>query len=520
MRVISAGLLSSAMLTVSLAGPAWAQDEAPADPGPPPSTPGSLPSPELLGPLSEMERVPIGEGQDLPLGEVLASVERHHPDLAVARQQLAGASGDQLAADGGFDLQLRAQAAVTPIGYYDWGRVDVLLEQPTPLWGATFFGGWRLGRGNEIQWYYGNYETLGAGELRAGVRVPLWQDGPIDSRRATLWRAQQGVTAAEGNLGAQTLSLRLAGTAAYVSWVAAGQRYAIVSGLLALAEERDGQLRERVRRGAIPGFEVLENRRVILSRRRQLVTARRALEQTAIALSMFLRDDDGQPRVVSPDRMPAMTSPSAAPPPAADEAVDIAWSRRPELVRFDAIREQARISLELAENRFAPRVDLTVQVSRDLGDYSSNQGTTSSGRQTNFGSQDTLEPTVVEGSLLVAMPLQFRAARGGIARARANLAAVDEQRRLMRDRISVQVRDALSALAAAEEGAELARQSADVAQAVAVGERRRFDLGRTQLFIVNLREQAAAQAEADAVNARAAVWVARARLDAALGGPQ
>ncbi len=111
------------------------------------------------------------------------------------------------------------------------------------------------------------------------------------------------------------------------------------------------------------------------------------------------------------------------------------------------------------------------------------------------------------------MPFQFREARGGIRQSRAYLAGLRADAQLARDRVAAEVQDAHSALTAAQERAELARQSADAAEAVAEAERRRFELGATQLFIVNLREQSAASARASQVSAEAALQVAHARWE-------
>ncbi len=125
---------------------------------------------------------------------------------------------------------------------------------------------------------------------------------------------------------------------------------------------------------------------------------------------------------------------------------------------------------------------------------------------------------MVEGSVLIELPLQLREARGGIERESANLASLEADARLARDRIETGVRDALSAVRAAEEGLALAEEAAEVADAVAEAERRRFALGATQLFIVNLRESYAAEAQAYLAEARAAIQIAHARWEAATAG--
>ena len=484
--------------------------EGPQLPLPPGRDPRTVPFPGgyRLTPLSPSERVDVGGAAPLTLGQVITSVERAHPQIEAARQSVAAAEGELLAAEGGFDLSLSASGWMAPLGYYEWGRATATITQPTPLWGTTFYGGWRIGRSfgdpdsPGVPGYYRGYETLEGGELRAGVRVPLWQDGPIDPRRARLWSAQHGLDAEAHALEARLLALRLAAARAYWSWVAAGRRYRVAAELLDLAELRDDQIRTRASAGAIPPVEALENRRVIVGRRQALVSARRALEQSALALSLYVRDRSGRPQVPRAERVPVdpgLPRDTIESPP---RAIRAAWERRPELARYRALARRQRVTVDLAENRFAPRIDVGVEASIDLGPGNDRQ-------------LAQLGEPALEAGVLVSFPLQFREARGGLDRARAERAARIAEAQWLRDQIAAHVRDALSAVEAAEEALALAREGAEVANAVADAERRRFELGATELFAVNQREQAAAEASTAVVDAETALHVAHAELRAA-----
>ncbi|NOY92851.1 MAG: TolC family protein, partial [Deltaproteobacteria bacterium] len=163
------------------------------------------------------------EGQGSPssatleLSDVLRSAERHHPRImaAVAREAIARA--ELLAARGGFDPELEIDARVRTGGYYELRRLDVQITQPTPLWGAEVYAGYRIGRGVEQDRYPSYYsdQTRDGGELRAGVRIPIWRDGVLDPRRARRTRAAIGVETAQERRAATLLRLRRAATDAY-----------------------------------------------------------------------------------------------------------------------------------------------------------------------------------------------------------------------------------------------------------------------------------------------------------------
>ncbi len=497
---------------------ARAQEEAAASaprvaPVPEARVPSALAS---LPPLAPIEELTLGTGAPLEVDEVLESVERHHPPLDAAEQRVRAAEGQRLSAEGGFDLTLGTRASSQLFGYYEYGRLDVSLSQPTPFWGTTFVGGWRLGRGfarGGIPDYYRYDETFDGGELRLGAVVPLWRDGPIDSRRATLWRAEHNADATREDRDARRLRIAYGATESYVRWVAAGQRYRVARELLRLAEERDAQIAARVRAGAIPAIEHLENRRAILERRQALVGARRSLEQRALALSLYFRDDEGSPLVVSPDRLPSELS--GATIDASSEAEDVARAldHRPELRRFAAQRRAAEVAVELADNQFSPRVDLSVLGSVDVG------GPGVSDPERAYEIQRTLERPQLEAMLTVQVPLQFRDARGRIAQSRAELAALDADLELARDQIAIEVRDVRSALRAAAENVAITRDSAEVARLVADAELVRFEAGASSLLVVNLREAAAAAAAQAAIDARADQIVAEAAWMAATAAP-
>ena len=441
--------------------------------------------------------------QEISPGDVLASVERHHPTIAEAVAREDAARAEVMAARGGFDPQLSAYGAVRRGGYYDLTRVDIELRQPTPLWGAELWAGYRRGDGQQDRYptYYDD-ETLDGGEIRAGVSVPLWRNGPLDARRAARERALFGADAAEQARRATELELRGEGLSAYWKWVAAGRQLAVTTRLRDLAQARLEQVRGRVRAGAIPEVEALEAERSVLSRQGSWVSARRYLEAAALQLSLYLRDRAGRPTVPHEGRLPSSLD---LPPelPDVDTAVLRAVSCHPELRSARASIERSRVGRDLARARRAPQVDVSFQVSRDFG-----QGGT------------TLPGTVYEGGLRVAMPLGLRTARGELDAAEASLSAAEQSLRLKEDVLATKIRDVASAYRAAKERYDLAHALADTTERLATAELRRFEAGATTLLVVNLREQAAAEAAVAEVEAARDLWIAAAYWDALTTCPQ
>jgi outer membrane protein, heavy metal efflux system len=445
--------------------------------------------------------------QALPLDAVLRSVDTYFPLVIAADRDRDAADGEFLAAEGAFDPQWRTRAAAAPVGYYNPLTLDTQITQPTRLWGAQLFAGYRFGQGlsyTGIPIYDGKLETNDYGEARAGLTVPLLRNGPIDRARANLQRAEHGRTVAEMGARQQRLEASRAATLRYWEWVAAGRRLAVANTLMGLATTRDAGLAERVARGDLPEFERADNRRAIVQREGAVVSARRALEQAAIELSLYLRNDRGEPRMPTPDELPpALTEPAALDVACVDRASRDASGRRPEPARFEAQRERERVEQRWAANQRLPAIDVSVAASQDLGP----------GPQSRGG-------VTLEAGVMVDIPILNRTATGREQAASAAMGRAEAQRRFAVERVNADVRDALSALEAARQRVEVARREVELSRDLAAREQERFAAGDGTLLVLNLRETAAAEAGLREVDALLDWRRAAAAWHFALGRPQ
>jgi len=453
----------------------------------------------------EVSRQPSGE---LSLEELVRSVEQSFPLLRAAEQDRVLADADRLSAEGGFDPAVRIRGTSVPYGGYRNDRVEVSVDQPTSLWGTRVFGGWRYGGGSFAP-YDGKYETADYGEVRIGAQVPLWRDGPIDRRRAGIQRAEIGTSVAKLSVAEQRLLMVRAASMRYWDWVAAGRRVEISRELLAMATTRDAQLAARVERGDLPAYERAENLRVMHQREAQVAAATRGLENAAIELSLYLRDDRGLALRPDRSRLPAALPPvtgagtggaGGGATPAGERAERTALEQRPEPKRYEAMMAQSRVDLALAENQRKPGVDVVVMGAKDLGP-----------------GPPKIVPTELELSLMLDIPILTRVQDGRKQAAEAQLTKLTEQARYARDRVTADVRDALSAISLAHDRAAAARREVDVARGLVDSERERFTLGDSTLLMVNLREQAYAEAEMREVDAVAEHHRGTAALRAATG---
>ena len=459
----------------------------------------------VLGLLFAGESIAAVAQTPLELDEVLSSARRHHPRVEAALARVDVAEQELMAARGGFDPVLSASAKLRTGGYYDLRRMDVELSQPTPLWGAEVWAGYRYGRsvdGDAYPSYYSD-QTLSGGELRAGLRVPLWRNGPLDSRRAGRTLAEDGIDAAASARDYTWLSLRQKATEAYWKWVAAGRALTVGTQLLEMAQTRMGQVERRIESGVLAPIEGLEARRSVLARRQKLVVAQRKLEANALVLGLFHRDRRGDPDPPPVDRLPDAVT--AAPGGIGDAAVafDRVVGCHPTLRALRAKVRQLETRTALARAGRGPRLDASVQVSRDLGPVDI----------------QSLDGTVFEAGVSFSLPLLLRSDRGALGAAMAELEANRAELRLAEDELRTALADTASANRQAQTSLELAREQLDVMVQLADAEGRRFEAGSSSLLFVNLREQALADAAVAEVEAAAETWGAQAAWQALTSCP-
>lgn len=465
-----------------------------ADPSDPPDIPATPKPIVTLAP-------PPQKSTPLTLDEVLESVNARFPMLLAEMQSVTAAEGDERSAWGAFDPKWKTKASVFPIGYYQYGTIDSYIEQPLYWRGIAVFGGYRIGQG-KFPIYYDGYRTNSLGEARVGATMPILRGGSIDEERAKLWKSEAGVIAARQGLAGARLEIERAAASKYWEWVAAARRLEIARALLDRAVERNTAIVSRVTRGDTASIDATDNARAILQREQQVVSAERALTSARLALSLYLRNDEGDPVIPSTERQPK-AFPEPTPLDAATVEADVsrAIGRRPEIREYEAKRRQYEVERELASNDRLPALNVLVAGAKQFGE----------------GFPERL-PAALEAGVYLDIPLRNRKADGRERAAHARFMEYDLQLRYVKDKISVEVRDAAAGTDAAAQRLGLARRELELAKRLEQAERQRFDMGDGNVLFINLREQASFDAASREVDSLLEHHKALALYRAVVGG--
>jgi outer membrane protein TolC len=492
--VASAPAAAEGVTTVGYVPTGPNSDPAPATEAPAPST---SPEAELL----PGEMPPVVPGELLSLEAVIASVYERYPLLQAALYFRNIAQGEQLAATGEFDLKLKGASENGPLGFYQTYRQSIGMIQPL-YGGGEVFAGYRIGRGDFQPWYL-ERQTNGGGEFKVGAGVPLLQNVDIDPRRAALWQAQYGRQLAEPEIQAQLIAFVQEASYAYWGWVAAGANYRIAERILHLAEDRTDRIKSQVEAGLIDPPELTDNLRLVAERRSKLADAERKLQQAAAKLSLFLRDPQGRPLIPDTSQLPTFPAPPPLAPHTIPQEIELALQQRPELRAIDLARRQYEVEYAQAQNTALPALDAVVAGSQDVGQPTSPKRDKS--------------PFELEASLYLDVPLQRRKARGKMAAVEGKISQLAAKRRMVADKITVDVQTARIALEAALIQVEQSREAVRLAEDLAERERQNLERGLSDLLKVTLREQYAAESAEKAVEALLQYFQAQADLRAAIG---
>ncbi|KPF73369.1 multidrug transporter [alpha proteobacterium AAP81b] len=439
---------------------------------------------------------PAPRAGPLRLDEVLESSRFYAPQVVEALAKLRGAEGKRLSAEGVFDTVFAADAEIRPTGYYDGSWAEARVTKPFTGIGGYAYGGYRIA-GGEFPIYDDNRYTRLGGEVKAGAVLSLLRDRVIDERRFGLLQADIEIALAETDRALVAIGVQARAVAAYNSWVVAGLRRGIYRDLLALAERRQAGIRRQVALGQRPAILITENEQNILRRQTLVTQAEQALAQAATSLSLYYRDAEGNRLVPVEARLPGTLPPALR---LSADAMTLA-ARRPDVRALEVRLAAASQRLALDRNALLPKLDLKVEANQDIG--GSYPGNTARGQ------------TETKVGLSLSVPFERRAAKGRLAQTRAEIDAAAARQRFLADQIATDIANLRVAADTAVRLAALARDEAERAATMAAAERRRFDLGAADFFLVNTREEAAADAAVRRLDAAFRQVVAAADIAAA-----
>jgi outer membrane protein len=417
---------------------------------------------------SEQARSIILAKEKLKLEVFLRAVDSNFPGLRSAVDQQRIASANRLEKQGAFDPLLSDESGYTRmqntshIG--EWK--EVLFNYPKIelpfMSGIRAFGQFRYNPNSAESPYV---ETGEGGEYSGGVFVPFLRGLIYNEQSVAVKEAKLGEQLAAQTFSLTRLDTLLRAGTIYWNWVASKQKTEVskeIQGLADLVVQISG---EQESKGDLARIYVTEAEEDVQRRNADFSQSQRDFQRFSFRLSTFLFDIGGIPLPLPHEiNAPDMPKPTEFSQSDAERHVLRALASRPELQAIDVQKKIAEVQLKLAKNQMLPALNGVF-----TGGYDS--GLNGVG-------------FVYRGQATFSEPLYLRAARGKVQAAKLRLDKLEKDRQAESQRIRNEVYDAISAINLAYQRFVALELQVDKANQVYLGERERFKVGDSTVFLI------------------------------------
>ena len=416
---------------------------------------------------------------------------KHHPSVLAAMERMKAGEEEIQAARGNFDTKVVSSYKRQTKHGWNTTLSRTQLEKPLRFANSKIYAGTEqisnpLGllapiynTGNPTN-QTGNYNVV-------GVQFSLWRNLLIDSNRANLKNAKFDSKIASANRRLTELDISRMGQLAYWEWVTAKKVKNVYEDLLKNGEIRNEYLMARSKKGDIAQILITENEQYIASRKRSYQAAKERLLRADYDLSLFYRDDNGEPVVPTaiedyedyPKDLSILLDKLDLNSPINELIV-----KRPDLKNLAIGVERSQVDIELAKQDLKPQVDITAE----------------------YFERTKYHPGIPKDYLMVMaqinVPIERNLGNGKIAAARARQMVAEREMTLGKETYKNEVLSLRQALHLQLEQVVQSEIELAKARELVESEIYKFKSGGGNLFLVNLREEAQASAEASFHEAR------------------
>ncbi len=418
---------------------------------------------------------------------VKESALKYHPTVLAALEKMRAADETVKGARGAFDTKVVSDYKRQTKGDYKNTVSRSFLVKPIPLANSKIYAGSEQisnlnGRFSPV-YNTGNPSTTGQpGNYSVlGLQLSLWKNLFIDPNRASLKNAKYDSKMAKADKYLTELNIGRLGQLAYWEWVTASKIKSVFEELLRNGETRNEYLVTRSKKGDIAQIVVTENEQYVASRKGSLQVAKERLLRSEYALSLFYRDENGEPIIPSeketfeeyPNNFATFLENLDT-----NSNIDTLMEKRPDLQNLSLTVEKTDVDLDLARQDLKPQIDVTTEYYQRTAENSNMP-------------RDYL---MVMAQLSV--PIERNLGNGNIAAARARKMVAEREMSLGRQSYKFEVMALRQSLYLQLEQVIQSEIEYSKAKELVISETYKFKTGGGNLFLVNLREEAQASAEA------------------------
>jgi hypothetical protein len=413
---------------------------------------------------------------------VKESALKHHPLVTSSLAKFMSGQDQVRAAKGSFDTKLVSDHYRVASGMWARTFTDVILEKPVPFANSAIYAGYSYGFNGQFPPQYSTFSTNSGGSPRLGMKTSLWRHFKLDAKRAYLKNSILDSKVLEGQNYLTQWEISKLSEVAYWEWVTSTHLQAVYQNLLKLSEARSSYLSSRISRGDAPKIMIRENEQYMAKRRFALLAANERLIRAEYGLSLFLRDESGLPLRPSENESyedyPVNLAAFLEALQKIDTIEDVS-RRRPELTNLKLQIEKNKNDISLAENDLKPKFDL-------FGDYTRN-----------MGNEDPENPPHIwTVGLKLEIPIERNLGLGNISAAKNRQLATEKEFQIASETYKAEILSMQKSIFLQFEKVSQSEIEFSRAKELLESENIKFKSGGSNLFLVNVREENLANAEA------------------------
>lgn len=312
-----------------------------------------------------------------------------------------------------------------------------------------------------------------------GIKVPLGKNLLLDNRRAALQQAKLflGLSKVEKNLTINDLFTKA--LAAYWNWVREYNKLKIINQIIDVNEKRLQNVRIIFQQGDIPALDTIE----ALSQLQNFVLQKQDIELNLVKsiyeLSNFLWLNNKAPFDLTSQVIPAeelmISIKNKIETPALNDILITTLTNHPKLNAFDYKLHVLSIDKKLSFQSLLPIVDIKANILNE--GYYAWKGLSSSLIENNY-----------KFGLDIKIPLRLSEGRGKYKAAQLKINDTELELQQMKLEIENKVKASYKEVIILKNQIEVARQNIENYKRLFKGEEIKFNIGESNLFILNIRE--------------------------------
>lgn len=420
----------------------------------------------------------------LTIYDVLKSTRDHAPKVKMAMDKILYYESKTLAAKGGFDSSVDMDYYNRSGVYYDGSSYKAQLNKPLPFLGAKVFTGYKKSMGS-FPSYQGAISSLDRGEIMGGVSLSLLRNRDIGSKRLKHRLAQYDLARGQWKQKDLLMVMQQEAAIAYWRWVAEGLKLDVANTLLGLAKERQVAFNKRIKRGDLAAIYASENEQYILKRKSKVAKIEANLQTAALYLSLFYRNNEGRPKVVTAKNLPHIDIMKAA----IDKSLalkqyneeqghhDGIVTKNFSLQSLKVEVHQLKKQNHFYNTRFLPKLDLKYQYEKDMG----------AGPKSLYSNDHKIY-------LSINIPLEYNKIKGNQQANNAMLRLKEREVQFKKEQLNVKLDQLLTKIEALQKITKNTQREVELSLKLEDSERKKFRSGDSDYFVVNIREQNTADA--------------------------